>query len=900
MTASLHRLLRWPALLALATLIIPPHAHAQEQTAHLVRDANLSPATNTPPSISWVMPVGHGQAVFPRETFAHGKELWTSDGTPKGTRLLKDITPGPESSLFYTPLSFGPAENRKLAFFNFNQFEAYPNLWITDGTDTGTLPILETLLDFDSLATLVAGTTDGIFIEHWDNNDSHPDLYFSDGTDTGAVLLNPEVDGTRLFENPYGFTASGPWCYFIANEGQLWRSDGTTTGTTKLSTPEMASVYRLIVTTTHIIAHTSPESEVNEIWSRTLAGGDWTRLAPPDGKVWVNLSYMVAAGDDVFFGVQYIGQPAELWATDGTPAGTRKIPLVHQGSESFTRASGMTAWNGSVYLTAQNQDLDVDLWRTDGTAAGTERLAVFVDASPYVVPYQLAPDSQFLHFHSMNSQNEWELWRTGGTAATTRRVRNAPGSYPYFAQGPLFAEAKGGTFIVGHQGTSEEALWRTRGKSQGAIRLTSPEKASAPGITTTNPEAPPYEMLDGKLLALLETGSGHELWRMNPDGTRVRSLWKLPLPLEEGSAWIGFHGISSHGALFSIYITESLRQLWVTDGTKKGTHLLHDHGAGVYDAPLADFVKLGETWFYTATNYAETDQSSLWKTDGTPAGTTQIVTTDGTVPSPKAGEVVVFQDRVYFLAIGEDGKTGLWQSDGTAAGTILLKDTWLGRSDEVLSNLSVAAGKLLFTFTTTNTEVLWQSDGTAAGTVRTFPSEAFGAWDTSPALDLNGTAIFRADDQWWTHDANGTRRATSLPDNHLNDVHRNTGLFAVAAGLLFYEGTEANDIELWVTDGTTNGNRLVKDILPGPDSSSPREMIAVGNQIYFTADDSDHGPELWRSDGTAAGTVLVADIDPGPTGSWPQGLKAMNGKLYFSAQRRDVGRELFMIDLPIQ
>ncbi|RYD45895.1 MAG: hypothetical protein EOP83_30535, partial [Verrucomicrobiaceae bacterium] len=386
--------------------------------------------------------------------------------------------------------------------------------------------------------------------------------------------------------------------------------------------------------------------------------------------------------------------------------------------------------------------------------------------------------------------------------------------------------------------------------------------------------------------------------RMNPDGTRARSLWKLPLPLEEGSGAIGFHGTTTHGALFSIFITESLRQLWITDGTKKGTRLLHDHGANAYDSYLSDFVKIGDTWFYTATNNAEADQSSLWKTDGTPAGTTQIITTDGTVPSPKAGEVVVFQDRIYFLAIAADGKTGLWQSDGTAAGTILLKDTWLGRFDEVLSNLSVAAGKLLFTLTTTNVDVLWQSDGTAAGTIRTFPNEAFGAWDTSPSIDLNGTAIFQGNDQWWTHDANGTRQVTSFQPYHLADIYRNTGLFAVAGGLLFYEGADDNDLELWVTDGTVNGNRRVKDILPGPDSSSPREMIAVGNHIYFTADDGVHGPELWRSDGTEAGTVLVADIDPGPAGSWPLGLKAMNGKLYFSAIRRDTGRELFSIDLP--
>ena len=48
-----------------------------------------------------------GTLVFKASDPAHGEELWTSDGTPAGTRLTDDIMPGPQTSLIYPYAALG-------------------------------------------------------------------------------------------------------------------------------------------------------------------------------------------------------------------------------------------------------------------------------------------------------------------------------------------------------------------------------------------------------------------------------------------------------------------------------------------------------------------------------------------------------------------------------------------------------------------------------------------------------------------------------------------------------------------------------------------------------------------------------------------------------------------------
>lgn len=78
-------------------------------------------------------------------------------------------------------------------------------------------------------------------------------------------------------------------------------------------------------------------------------------------------------------------------------------------------------------------------------------------------------------------------------------------------------------------------------------------------------------------------------------------------------------------------------------------------------------------------------------------------------------------------------------------------------------------------------------------------------------------------------------------------------------------------------------SQLVMDINPHRASSNPTELTAVGDQVFFVADDAVHGAELWKTDGTAAGTVMVKDIRPGAQSSGPAWLTAVGNTLFFVA-----------------
>ena len=131
--------------------------------------------------------------------------------------------------------------------------------------------------------------------------------------------------------------------------------------------------------------------------------------------------------------------------------------------------------------------------------------------------------------------------------------------------------------------------------------------------------------------------------------------------------------------------------------------------------------------------------------------------------------------------------------------------------------------------------------------------------------------------------------------------------FAVLNDTLYFKADDGtNGSELWGYD-TASGARLIKDIAPGtytsgsstyPNGSSPHGLTVFNNKLYFSATDGWNvsgtaGEELWYYDGNDAGRV--ADIRAGSNGSSPYNLFATTDKLYFSAQDASSGTEPYIL-----
>lgn len=133
----------------------------------------------------------------------------------------------------------------------------------------------------------------------------------------------------------------------------------------------------------------------------------------------------------VLFKADSNGAGVELWATNGTEAGTVMVSDIKVGSNSSSPSALMTLGNGKAVFAAQSAGTAWEMWVSNGTAAGTQALGtvspVLQDAfgaSPFV---KLGLDRVLFRGADAASGTEW--WVTDGTANGTQLLKDvAPGA----------------------------------------------------------------------------------------------------------------------------------------------------------------------------------------------------------------------------------------------------------------------------------------------------------------------------------------------------------------------------------------------------------------------------------------------------------------------------------------
>lgn len=129
----------------------------------------------------------------------------------------------------------------------------------------------------------------------------------------------------------------------------------------------------------------------------------------------------------------------------------------------------------------------------------------------------------------------------------------------------------------------------------------------------------------------------------------------------------------------------------------------------------------------------------------------------------------------------------------------------------------------------------------------------------------------------------------------LADVDPGGGV-AIGSRVVFSGSPLSGDRELWITDGTPKGTKVLKDINPGVNGSFPGPFVAFKGKVFFPAQDPVGGVELWSTDGTTSGTRRVSDINPPSFAGAITQLTVAGSRLYFTARTSETGLELWSTD----
>ncbi len=262
-------------------------------------------------------------------------------------------------------------------------------------------------------------------------------------------------------------------------------------------------------------------------------------------------------------------------------------------------------------------------------------------------------------------------------------------------------------------------------------------------------------------------------------------------------------------------------------------------------------------------------------------------------------KLTTYQDELYIFA--NDGISGeeLWKSDGTLTNTTLLKDIQPGITSSFFFGNAISQDTLYFVGSGDALDyALWRTNGTEASTevIQEFSGSSPG---NLTAVDDNLYFSANISRELWKSDGTITETKMIRVFNQGGQLN----YFTSFNNMLFfraYEGQEFVDtefrFELWRSDGTITETVRVKDIYPGTEGDpSPTYLTVVDNKLFFVATDPNYGRELWVTDGTEAGTRLVKDINSGGDSS-PTNLTNVNGKLYFAADDGSNGKELWVSD----
>ena len=305
--------------------------------------------------------------------------------------------------------------------------------------------------------------------------------------------------------------------------------------------------------------------------------------------------------------------------------------------------------------------------------------------------------------------------------------------------------------------------------------------------------------------------------------------------------------MAAHAGTFSMVEINPLHgncQNLYTDSAK------NYYGAG----NLNHFARLNGLLYFVGADQAGNDE--LWVTDGSQAGT-HLVKEINPNTGADIGDLRVVGNKIMFLA-NETRTTSLttndydlYVSDGTEAGTMKVYDL-NALSNTLLTEQSAGVssnGKLIFC---TNTDVM-VSDGTAAGS-RSLAAIAIASYTGGNGYcEMHGSVYFIVNNDIWKSDGTvpGTTVVKSVADTTNWPLAYTTELKAFDNKLYVIGMKRGEGSDLFVFDGTATGtvskvlNYCISNTYPG-------SLALCGGSLWFTASDTSNYEWIYKLSSSAA------------------------------------------------
>lgn len=347
--------------------------------------ADLAPGPASPDV--WGFVNHHDQISFIATTPALGTEAWTSDGTTEGTRVITDLAPGPENGVDpHVPLALLDGGDLVVARRDAGSGLATPWRLSVDGATV------------EPVADLTYGTAGsnpaildafGAHLLFWAFRDSGRELWASDGTPEGTF----HVRGAELLA-----ACPGPWPLVRVDRSDLLV--GCDGGVYEVS-PDASLIERgrFAVSRSNRRSPLAPDGSAKDIFGGAQSSSR-TRFIRLGSRIlgWLgektytvqvldlatrvettlvestrsNHPAFVALDEDevLFRWNDGSSHGAEVWISDGTPAGTRPL-----GNELVLGpAGGVEPWFAVGGRAMLVEPFGTRSWLTDGTPSGTDEL----------------------------------------------------------------------------------------------------------------------------------------------------------------------------------------------------------------------------------------------------------------------------------------------------------------------------------------------------------------------------------------------------------------------------------------------------------------------------------------------------------------------------------------------